>query len=161
MISRLDETDEEYRTRVEKWDRRFLEMAKLVSGWSKDPSTQTGAVITDWDNRVVSVGYNGLPMGVKDTPERLNNREIKYATIVHCERNAIIFAKQELTGYTLYTWPFMSCSVCAAMVIQAGISRCVAPVNNNPRWVDSFKLTQELFQEANVELVLYDGYFSE
>ena len=67
-----------------KWDLRFIELAKLVSTWSKDPSTQTGAVIVDPNRRVVSVGYNGFPIGVDDDPERYANRDLKYKMIVHC-----------------------------------------------------------------------------
>ena len=139
-----------------KWDVRMLQLAAHVASWSLDPSTQTGAVITDRNRRVISVGYNGLPKGVEDSHERLHNRDIKYQLIVHCERNAIIFAQRDLVGCTLYTWPFLSCSVCAAMVIQAGISRVVAPVNDNPRWIDSFKLSTEMFNEAGVEIDLID-----
>ncbi|MBI2669577.1 MAG: hypothetical protein HYX20_00290 [Candidatus Yanofskybacteria bacterium] len=62
---------------TEKWDRRFLALAEFVAQWSKDPSTKTGAVIVDSNNRLVSVGYNGFPRGVNDSPERLENREIK------------------------------------------------------------------------------------
>jgi dCMP deaminase len=142
--------------RQAKWDKRFIEMARLVASWSKDPSTQTGAVIVDQKRRVVSVGYNGLSQGVKDLPERLNNRDIKYKIIVHCERNAIIFANRCLDDCTLYTWPFMSCSTCAAMVIQAGITRCVAPFSDNPRWKDEFALSQEIFSEAGVNVDLLD-----
>jgi dCMP deaminase len=139
---------------VKKWDRRFLEMAQFVSCWSKDPSTKVGAVIADDKRRVVSVGYNGLPMGVEDTDERLQNRDIKYKLIVHGERNAILFAQRSVQGCTLYTWPFMPCATCASMVIQAGITRVVAPYSDNPRWQDDFKLTEQLFEEAGVKLVL-------
>lgn len=139
---------------VKKWDRRFLEMAEFVSCWSKDPSTKVGAVITDEKNRVVSIGYNGLPQGVEDTDERLNNRELKYKLIVHGERNAILFAGRSVEGCTLYTWPFMPCATCAGMVIQAGIQRVVAPYSDNPRWQEDFKLTEQLFSEAGVMLVL-------
>lgn len=138
---------------TDKWDKRFLGMAELVASWSKDPSTKTGAVIVDLDNRVISVGYNGFPKGVKDD-ERLHDRDLKYQLIVHCERNALLFAGRNLKGCTLYTWPFMSCSVCAAMVIQSGIKRCVAPLNGNPRWVESFKLSTGLFEEAGLQLDL-------
>src|SRR5690242_18395881 len=103
---------------VEKWDRRFLDLAKFVAQWSKDPSTKTGAVITR-GREVVSVGYNGFPRDVEDAPERYNDRELKYKLIVHCERNALLFAKQDLSGCTLYTYPFMSCTPCAGMVIQS------------------------------------------
>lgn len=140
-----------------KWDKRFLQLAKFVSQWSKDPSTQTGAVITDSEGRVISVGYNGMPIGVKDTEERYHNRELKYKMIVHCERNALLFAKSPVQGATLYTYPFMSCAVCAGMAIQAGIKRCVAPKNDNPRWQADFALTQQMFEEAAIQLVLYDS----
>lgn len=145
---------------VEKWDRRFLELARFISCWSKDPSTRVGAVIVDENRRIVSTGYNGLPQGVEDTDERLNNRELKYKLIVHGERNALLFASKPVHGCTLYTTPFMPCSVCAGMVIQAGIKRVVAPYSDNPRWAEDFKLTEQLFSEAEVELVLLHGDYS-
>ncbi len=77
------------------WDARFLELARLVSTWSKDPSTQVGAVITR-GKFVVSLGFNGHPKGVTDSPGRLENREVKYRTIIHAEINAILTAKQDL-----------------------------------------------------------------
>lgn len=137
-----------------KWDRWFLGMAEYISTASKDPSTKVGAVIVDSKRRVVSVGYNGLPMGVEDSEERLNNRDLKYKMIVHAERNAIIFAGRSLEGCTLFTWPFMPCAACASMVIQAGIQRVVAPYSDNPRWRDEFNLTMQLFEEAKVNLIL-------
>jgi dCMP deaminase len=73
---------------------------------------------------------------------------------VHCERNAIIFAGHPLDGCTMYTWPFMSCAACAAMVIQTGIKRVVAPYSQNERWKDEFELATLQFQEAGVEICL-------
>ncbi len=141
---------------ISHWDHRFLDLARHIANWSKDPSTQVGAVIVDCNKRVVSTGFNGLPSGVEDTLERLNDRELKYQMIVHAERNAIIDARQSLVGHIIYVWPMMPCSVCATMVIQAGIAEVVAPFSDNPRWVDSFHLTQEMFQEAGVCLALID-----
>lgn len=140
----------------EKWDRRYLALAEHVAQWSKNPSTKTGAVIVDSNNRVVSIGYNGFPRGVNDSPERLENREIKYKIIVHCERNALLFARGTVEGCRLYTWPFMSCAPCAAMVIQAGIVEVIAPVSGNSRWIDDFNLAQTLFSEAGVKVRLFD-----
>lgn len=135
------------------WDLRFLELARLVSTWSKDPSTQVGAVITR-GKFVVSLGFNGHPKGVEDTPERLEIRENKYRTIIHAEINAILTAKQDLEGCTIYLWPFMPCSQCGAAIVQAGIKRVVAPQADNERWAESFKFTTEIFSEAGVELVV-------
>jgi dCMP deaminase len=141
-------------TREEKWDLRWLSTARHFAQWSKDPSTQTGAVIVDQNNRLVSIGYNGLPQGVKDLPERLENRDLKYKIVVHCERNALIFARGSVQYCKLYTWPFMSCAPCASMMIQAGIVEVVAPFSDNPRWADDFKLSQMLFQEVGVKVKL-------
>jgi dCMP deaminase len=138
---------------VSDWDSRFLELAKLVSTWSKDPSTQVGAVITR-DKFVVSLGFNGHPKGVADTAERLENREVKYRTIIHAEINAILTAKQGLDDCTIYLWPFMPCSQCGSAIVQAGIKRVVAPKSDNDRWVESFAFTTQMFAEAGVELVI-------
>jgi dCMP deaminase len=146
---------------IEKWHRRFIELATLISSWSKDPSTKVGAVIVDRERRVVSVGYNGLPRGVLDSLDRLGNRDVKYRMVVHAERNALLFAQEPLHGCILYTWPFAPCSVCAGMVIQSGITHVVAPRSTNPRWVDDFALTEQMFTEAGVELMLLDGYEDE
>lgn len=139
---------------IDKWDLRFIELAKHVASWSKDPSTQTGAVIVDPDRRVVSVGYNGFPAGMLDLPERYADRAFKYPHVVHCERNAMLFAQRSLKGCTLYTWPFMSCTPCAVMVAQAGITRCVAPRSDNPRWVADFAQTEQVFRECGILLEL-------
>jgi len=125
-------------------------MAKLVSTWSKDPSTKVGAVIVDSDNTVISVGFNGLPRRIQDTDQRLNNRDIKLKMIIHAEINAIITAKRPLNGTTIYTYPFMSCSQCAGLIIQSGICRHISYKTNNERWKDSFDLALEMFDEARV-----------
>jgi dCMP deaminase len=133
-----------------KCELRYLEMAKLVSTWSKDPSTKVGSVIVDSDNTVISVGFNGLPRRIQDTDQRLNNRDIKLKMIIHAEINAIITAKRPLNGATIYTYPFMSCSQCAGMIIQSGICRHISYKTNNERWKDSFDLALEMFDEARV-----------
>lgn len=138
-----------------KWDLRFLELARLVSSWSKDPSTKVGAVITK-GKRLISIGYNGLPMGVDDTDERLNNRELKYQLVIHGEKNAILFAERSVEGATIFTWPFLPCSVCAAFLIQAGIHRVVAPRNENPRWKDNFILSRMMFGEVGIMVNEYN-----
>lgn len=139
-----------------KWDLRFLELAKHISTWSKDPSTKVGAVIVDDKKRIVSLGYNGFPIGINDSYEKLENRETKLKIIVHAERNAIIFANRALDGCTLYTYPFMPCSVCAGIVIQSGIKRVVSYQTSNKRWIDDFVVTMDMFDEAGVELLLYE-----
>lgn len=136
-----------------KWDLRYLEMAKLVSSWSKDPSTKTGAVIVRPDNSVASVGYNGFPRGIEDTPERYDNRELKYSLIVHCEMNAVLSAHTNVQGNTLYTWPFLSCDRCSVHMIQSGITRVVAPScppDKIERWGSILEESKNRFIEAGV-----------
>ena len=139
---------------LKKWDLRFIEMARNAASWSKDPSTQVGAIIVDDDKRVISVGYNGFPKGVTDD-ERLDDREEKYKMIVHAERNALLFANKDVKNCNLFTYPFMPCSVCAGMVIQAGIKRVVTVKNNNARWQKDFVVSRQMFKEAEVDLIEY------
>jgi dCMP deaminase len=139
---------------IQSWDARFLDLAKFISSWSKDPSTRVGAVICDRDNRVISVGYNGFPKNVDDN-DRLFNRDIKYNIVVHGEINAILFANRPLNDCILYTYPFMPCSKCASMIIQAGIKRVVSYNNKPDRWRENFLIAENLFKETNIDLILY------
>jgi dCMP deaminase len=135
-----------------KWDKRFLDLAKLCGSWSKDPSTQVGAVIVDGNNRIVSIGFNGFPQGVEDSEERLVDRETKYDIIVHAEANALMFANKSVEGCTLYTWPFQPCSRCAGLIIQSGITRVVSVVHDDDRWKKNFTTARQLFKEASIIL---------
>lgn len=148
--------------REAKWDRRFLQLAEVVSSWSKDPSTQVGAVIADW-NELVAVGYNGLPPGLEDTYERLHNRETKYSLVKHAEENALFFASRtnyNLSDCTMYMFSSMGgaypCHSCATDIIRAGIRRFVTydlPVPD--RWKASLKLSQEVLEEVGTTFVYY------
>lgn len=139
---------------MSKWDYRFLDLAKFISGWSKDPSTKVGAVIVDKNNRIVSIGYNGFPKNIEDN-DRLIDRNTKYNIIVHGEINAILFANKSVEGCTLYTYPFMPCPRCAGLIIQSGIKRVVSLVNEIDRWEKDFELSRKLFFESNIECVEY------
>ena len=134
---------------MNKWDKNFLELAKTVSTFSKDPSTKVGAVIVDNDNRVISIGYNGFPKGIRDD-HRLDNRDLKYDMVVHAEANALLFANAPTKGCTIYTWPFQPCSRCASLIIQAGVQRVVSVENEETRWVSNFQLAHDMLTEARV-----------
>jgi dCMP deaminase len=139
---------------TDKWDLRMLELAKHVSGWSKDPSTKVGCVIADEYSRVVlSLGYNGFPMGVPDVG--LDDREYKYARTVHAEMNALLFQGRRLDGATMYIWPMPPCSRCAGPIIQAGIVRVVSPPAGE-RWEESCKIGHEMFDLAGVDVAEVD-----
>ena len=138
-----------------KWDERFLRTAKEISSWSKDPSTQVGAVIVNDERRILATGYNGFPRGINDNDERLQDREHKYKFIVHAEMNAIYnatYSGTSLNGSTLYVWGLPVCSECAKGVIQVGIKKIVMPLKDYPeRWLMSFKQSAALFKEAGLK----------
>jgi len=141
---------------ITKWDRRFLEMAQLVSSWSKDPSTKVGSVVVRHDKTVASVGFNGFPRGVADTEARLCDRNEKLDLIVHAEINALSVAHESLSGCTLYCVPLPPCVRCATSIIQHGISRVVAPATKyGDRWHESAMKAKAIMEEAGlaVELV--------
>lgn len=162
MTLSLAHISTEFLDRQEKWDRRFLELARMVSTWSKDPSTQVGCVLVK-DNRVVGMGYNGFPKGVADD-DRLHDREAKYEIVVHAEVNALVQAGHSAEGSTLYAYPsFMLppiCSRCAGPAIQAGVAGIVGydPDLNDPRvqrWADSIAVAADMWEEANLFIRSY------
>ena len=143
---------------LDKWDNRYLALAKEVATWSKDPSTQVGAVTVGAKKEVLSQGFNGFPRGIKDTPERYNHRETKYKFVVHAEMNAIYnatYSGTSLDGATLYTYGLPICSECAKGIIQVGIKKVVIEKSKElDNWNESLRLSQEMFSEAGVELII-------
>ena len=141
---------------MNKWDARWLEMAGIVSTWSKDPSTQIGAIAVK-DKRLVSTGYNGFPRNIEDLDERWNNREEKYKYVVHAEMNCIYNANyhnQSLKGSTMYIVGLPVCHECAKGIIQAGVVRVVAKYKDAPlKWSKSTEITTKMFKEAGI---IYD-----
>jgi dCMP deaminase len=142
------------------WDIYYLRLAKVVSSKSKDPSSQVGAVIVRPDRSLCSIGYNGFPQGMPDLPELYSNRDEKYSRIVHAEINSQIFSRDTtLKGYTLYTWPFLTCDRCCVQMIQSGIARFVAPVLPEvykERWGMSMDKSQKYIKECGKVLDLID-----
>ena len=141
---------------LNKWDARWLEIAGVVSTWSKDPSTQIGAIAVK-DKRLVSTGYNGFPRGIQDYDDRWNNREEKYKYVVHAEMNCIYNANyhnQSLKGSTMYIVGLPVCHECAKGIIQAGVVRVVAEFKDAPlKWARSTEITEKMFKEAGI---IYD-----
>jgi dCMP deaminase len=148
---------------MDKWDKRFMEMARLVSGWSScfQPNREIGAVIVR-DKRVMTTGYNGAPQGIRTCKERgeclrrkLNipsgtRTEICYA--IHAEQNAVIQAAKlgvSIDGGTCYC-THQPCSVCARILVNAGIKRIVY----DQGYPDQFSL--DILNEADIVLDRYD-----
>lgn len=145
---------------TDKWDLRFLKIAKEISTWSKDPSRCIGAVLVGDHKQIISQGYNGFPRGVNDTKERYDNRQEKYKFIVHGEANCVYNAMHSganICGSTIYVSGLPVCCECAKLIIQTGISRVVVdtlPIDAKPGqidWAESSKLAIVMFNEAGVD----------
>lgn len=138
------------------WDNRFLDLCEHISEWSKDPSTKVGAVITDKNHRVISMGYNGAPQGVSEPSE--SNREQKLLRTIHAEANALHFANRDVSGCTLYV-NLPPCAHCAAHIIQRGIKRVVYNFDRikhasfYTRWHLELSEAMTMFRESGVEIV--------
>jgi dCMP deaminase len=145
-----------------KWDARFLLMAEMVASWSKDPSTQCGAVLVRPDRTVASVGFNGAPRGTDDSAPILGNRHRKLLRTIHAEANALRMCRENKLGYRLYVWQPCkigpSCGPCAAEVVQDEIGSVVfAPDESSfdDRWRDSYLEGMELYREKGVSILRY------
>ncbi len=148
----------------DKWVKRFLGLAQHVSTWSKDPSTKTGAVIVSPNNMIMALGYNGFPRGVEDSAEDYENRSTKYERIIHSEVNAILAARADLSGCSLYCFPLMPCSRCATTIIQTGITTVVFPYSEDVEVLKRFEVSHEhaieMFIDAGVKVICHDGSLS-
>lgn len=142
----------------DKWDLRFLEQAREISQYSYDPSTKVGAIVTDGKQRISS-GYNGFPERIKDLAERYQDRDLKLKLITHAEVNAIFPQDRQLTGMSVYTYPFPPCAKCAGIIITAGIKRVVSFIDdyNNERWKEDFNIGEMMYKEAHITLDLYES----
>lgn len=110
-------------------------LALLSAKRSKDPNTQVGACIVNENKKIISVGYNGMPIGCSDDAfpwsregEDLNT---KYPYVVHAELNAILNSKVDLSNCTIYVTMF-PCNECTKAIIQSGIKHMIYLTNKYP-----------------------------
>lgn len=140
---------------------KFMELAQhMANTFSKDPHKKVGCVILDPNTFMLRAGgYNGLPIGIKDTPERWQRGE-KEKMCSHAELNAVCSAARHGTPLdgTICVCNLYPCSGCARALIQAGIKTVVtnAPDFSHSRWGGEFAISQELFGEAGVHVMHLD-----
>ena len=149
------------------WDEYFMGVALLSAQRSKDPGTQVGACIVGQDNKILSMGYNGMPIGCNDDNmpwdrdgDPLNT---KYLFVCHAELNAILnHGRAGLEGAKVYTTLF-PCNECAKAIIQAGIKTIVYDSDkyaNTPgtraskRMLDAAGVRYYQYQKTGREIVL-------
>ncbi len=146
-----------------RWDNHFLQLCIDHARMSKDPNTRVGAVIVGPDKEIRSLGFNGFPRGIADTPWRLSDRETKLRLVVHAETNAILAAARigtPVKGCTIYlaatddtgeVWGGPPCARCVLDVIQAGISTVISrPRKLQTKWGNDLDLARSLLTEAGI-----------
>lgn len=145
------------------WDDRFMEQAKMISQWSKDPDHKVGAVIVGYGKEVIGQGYNGFPRGIQDASVRLQNKELKRKMMVHAEMNAILQSALPLQRrhfpqpvnfhkITLFCTRF-PCTDCTKAIIQVGIERVVAPMlDESSSWYEDALISRDMLCEALIRV---------
>ncbi|MBO5494923.1 MAG: dCMP deaminase family protein [Eubacterium sp.] len=143
------------------WDEYFMGVAILASQRSKDPSTQVGACIVNDDNRIMSVGYNGLPRGCSDDEYpwvRKGEKEsdTKYPYVCHAELNAILNAGgNSLSGCRIYVALF-PCNECAKAIIQCGIKEVIY-ISDKYKDTDLVQASKRMLTSAGVKLTQFES----
>jgi len=156
-----------------RWDKYFLDIAYTNALMSKDPSTKVGAVIVGQNNNIISTGFNGFPIHISDTSDRLNNRDVKLKLVVHAELNAILSAARngiKVDKSTIYllcydvkqskVWGTLPCIRCLVKIIQAGITNIVYGITEfKPKkdW-DNDSLVAPILYEAKIHTRSVDYY---
>ncbi|PAF55411.1 cytidine/deoxycytidylate deaminase family protein [Mycoplasmopsis agassizii] len=149
MNSKKDETQKHNIS----WDEYFMSLAKVSSFRSKDPNTKVGAVIVNDNKRIVSLGYNGMPKGNDNFPwnrEGMQEKDKKYAYVVHAETNAILNSKTNLENTICFTTLF-PCSNCAKTIVQAGIKEVVYLDDFYDKTEDNL-ISKTILQQSNVKI---------
>ncbi len=141
------------------WDEYFMGVAILSGQRSKDPNTQVGCCIVSQDNKILSMGYNGLPIGCSDDEfpwdrEGENPLDTKYVYAVHSELNAILnYRGGSLEGAKLYVSLF-PCNECAKAIIQSGIKEVIYDCNKY-EGTPSVIASKKMFDAAGVKYHQY------
>ena len=140
------------------WDEYFMGVAYMSAMRSKDPNTQVGACIVSEDNKILSMGYNGFPIGCSDddfTWEREGDEDNKYLYTAHSELNAILNSRGgNLVGAKMYVTLF-PCNECAKAIIQSGIKTIVYA---HDKYADTLavKASKRMLDAAGVRYYRYN-----
>lgn len=146
------------------WDEYFMGVACLSSKRSKDPSTQVGACVASKKNKVLTMGYNGMPIGCSDDIlpwERKSSSPLdeKYLYVCHAEFNAILNARVSLDDSRIYVTLF-PCNECAKAIIQSGI-REVIYLDDKYSDLPTTIASKKMFDLAGVKYRKFEGRMPE
>lgn len=140
------------------WDEYFMGVAKLSGMRSKDPNSQVGCCIVSQDNKILSMGYNGFPIGCSDDEFPWGREgeplDTKYLYVTHSELNAILnYSGGSLAGSKLYVSLF-PCNECAKAIIQSGIKEVIYACDKYAS-TPSVIASKKLFEAAGVKYYQY------
>ena len=131
----------------------FANIASETAKLSTAKKIQVGCVIVK-DNRILSIGYNGMPSGWSNDCEHIidTGTNIYYETkpeVLHAEANALMKlcqsteSSQSATLFVTHT----PCIECAKLIYQAGISQVY--------YINEYNATkgcgQEFLEKAGIE----------
>ncbi len=148
------------RTDYINWDQYFMGIAQLSSYRSKDPNTQVGACIVGEDNRILSVGYNGMPEGCDDDDMPWGRDgaalDTKYIFVCHAELNAILNYRGtgSMKGAKVYVTLF-PCNECAKAIIQSGIKEVIY-ISDKYANTESTIASKKMFDMTGVKYRQYE-----
>ena len=143
------------------WDEYFMGVAILASQRSKDPNTQVGACIVNDDNRIMSVGYNGLPRGCSDDEfpwERKGEKDsdTKYPYVCHADLNALLNAGgNSLKDCRIYVALF-PCNECAKAIIKCGLKEVIY-ISDKYKDTDLVHASKRMLESAGVKLTQFSS----
>jgi len=141
------------------WDECFMRMAHVIAERSKDPSTQSGAVIVTPNNVVVGMGYNGFPRGTESgnfSWEREGDfKDTKYAYVCHSEENAVYNSNAPVKNCKIYCTLF-PCNECSKTLVQNGVSEIIFG-SDKYHDVDSWVVSRRILDAAGVKYRQYES----
>jgi dCMP deaminase len=143
-----------HRARRDKWDQRWMALARHFATFSEDRSRQVGCVVVGEGQTLLSQGWNGFPRGVNGHIDQRHERPEKYEWTKHAEENAIANAARQgtrLMGATMYL-PWYPCAGCAGDIVQAGIKELVVIASDprDDRWGESMERAETILAEGGV-----------
>lgn len=141
------------------WEEYFMALAEVSAKRSKDPVTQVGACIVNDKHRVISLGYNGFPIGCSDDEfpwgkDETDPTNSKYQYVVHAELNAILNCDRDLEGCTIYVTS-SPCNECAKAIIQSGIKKVVYKDEYKPGSYITI-CSKRMLEAAGIEYVAWN-----
>ena len=142
------------------WQNYFLGLAKMISCRSHDMHTQHGCVITDNQNRILGVGYNGFPKGMDDS-SLPKTRPEKYHWMIHAERNALSNCVIRPDNGIAYVTG-QSCNDCIMSLWQEGITKVIMANHHGTKLFDDDEKTKfDLFvKQTGIEIIRYAADYS-